>query len=36
MELEKAKLQLEIAKACGQNPNCHMIMGADGTIVSTK
>lgn len=36
VELEKAKLQLEIAKACGQNPNCRMIMGADGTIVSTN
>ena len=36
VELEKAKLQLEIAKSCGQNPNCHMIMGSDGTIVTTK
>jgi hypothetical protein len=33
--LEKAKIQLEIAKACGQNPNCHMVMGADGTIITT-
>jgi hypothetical protein len=33
--LEKAKIQLEIAKACGANPNCHMIMGADGTIITT-
>ena len=33
--LEKAKIQLEIAKACGQNPNCRMIMGADGTIITT-
>lgn len=32
--LEKAKIQLEIAKACGQNPNCRMIMGADGTIIT--
>lgn len=36
LELEKAKIQLEIAKNCGQNPNCHMYMGADGTIISTK
>lgn len=36
LELEKAKLQLEIAKACGQNPNCHMVMGSDGTIITTK
>lgn len=35
VQLEKAKVQLEIAKACGQNPNCHMIMGADGTIITT-
>lgn len=33
--LEKAKIQLEIAKACGNNPNCHMVMGADGTIITT-
>lgn len=33
--LEKAKIQLEIARACGQNPNCHMVMGADGTIITT-
>lgn len=33
--LEKAKIQLEIAKACGQNPNCRMIMGADGTIITS-
>ena len=33
--LEKAKIQLEIAKSCGQNPNCHMVMGADGTIITT-
>lgn len=33
--LEKAKIQLEIAKACGSNPNCHMVMGADGTIITT-
>lgn len=36
ISLEKAKLQLEIAKACGQNPNCHMVMGADGTIITTR
>lgn len=36
LELEKAKIQLEIAKACGQNPNCQMIMGSDGTIIATK
>lgn len=35
LQLEKAKIQLEIAKACGQNPNCRMIMGADGTIITT-
>lgn len=35
VQLEKAKIQLEIAKACGQNPNCHMVMGADGTIITT-
>lgn len=33
--LEKAKIQLQIAQACGQNPNCHMVMGADGTIITT-
>jgi len=36
VQLEKAKIQLEIAKACGQNPNCHMVMGSDGTIITTK
>lgn len=36
VKLEQARIQLEIAKACGQNPNCHMIMGADGTIITTK
>jgi hypothetical protein len=35
VQLEKARIQLEIAKACGQNPNCRMIMGADGTIITT-
>jgi hypothetical protein len=35
VQLEKARIQLEIAKACGQNPNCHMVMGADGTIITT-
>lgn len=35
VKLEQAKIQLEIAKACGQNPNCHMVMGADGTIITT-
>lgn len=24
-----------IARSCGQNPNCHMVMGADGTIITT-
>lgn len=33
--LEKAKIQLQIAQACGQNPNCHMVMGADGTIITS-
>lgn len=33
--LEKAKIQLQIAQACGQNPNCHMIMGSDGTIITS-
>jgi hypothetical protein len=36
LELEKAKIQLKIAEACGQNPNCQMIMGSDGTIITTK
>jgi SPFH domain/Band 7 family protein len=35
VQLEKARIQLEIARSCGQNPNCHMIMGADGTIITT-
>jgi hypothetical protein len=35
VQLEKARIQLEIAKACGNNPNCHMVMGADGTIITT-
>jgi glutathione S-transferase len=33
--LQKAQIQLEIAKACGANPNCHMIMGSDGTIITS-
>lgn len=33
--LQKAQIQLQIAQACGQNPNCHMVMGADGTIITT-
>lgn len=33
VRLEMARIQYEIAKACGQNPNCHMIMGADGQII---
>lgn len=35
VELEKAKIQLDMAKSCGQNPNCHMVMGVDGTIITT-
>ena len=31
--LKKAEIQLQIAQACGQNPNCRMIMGADGNII---
>jgi hypothetical protein len=33
--LQKAQIQLQIAQACGQNPNCHMIMGSDGTIITS-
>lgn len=31
--LKKAEIQLQIAQSCGQNPNCRMIMGADGNII---
>jgi len=27
--LEQARIQLQIAQACGNNPNCHMILGVE-------
>lgn len=33
VKLQLAQKQLEIAQACGANPNCHMIMGANGQII---
>lgn len=32
LELEKAKLQLQIAEACAQSAKCQMVMGTDGNI----
>jgi hypothetical protein len=33
VKLQLAILQAQMAKECGQNPNCHMIVGADGNII---
>lgn len=33
VKLQLAILQAQMAKDCGQNPNCHMIVGADGNII---
>lgn len=33
VRLQETIIQAEMAKVCGQNPNCHMIVGADGNII---
>jgi len=35
VELEKARLQLEAVKACSTNPNCTIILGANGNVLVT-
>jgi hypothetical protein len=36
VELEKARINLAAVQACSQNPNCTVVVGASGTIVSTR
>ena len=36
VELEKARLQLAAVQACATNPNCTIVVGVDGAIVTTK
>ena len=36
VELEKARISLAAVQACAQNPNCTVVVGSSGTIVSTK
>lgn len=33
VKLQLAQMDLEAIKACGQNPNCKMVIGADGNLV---
>lgn len=36
VELEKMRLQKEMVEACAANPNCTIVLGADGAIVGTR
>jgi hypothetical protein len=36
LKLQVMELNLQIAEACGKNPNCHMIMGTNGQIITTQ
>lgn len=33
VRLQEMIIQAEMVKACGANPNCHMIVGADGNVI---
>lgn len=33
LKLQLAQMDLQAVQACGQNPNCHMVIGADGNLV---
>lgn len=36
VELQKAQMELDAIKACAANPNCTLVLGADGTFVGTR
>lgn len=36
VELQKAQLQLEQVKACAANPNCTVVVGGNGAIITSK
>jgi hypothetical protein len=36
VELERARLQLEAVKACASNPQCTIVVGANGVITTAK
>jgi len=36
VELQKAQMELDAIKACAANPNCTLVLGADGTFIGTR